>query len=47
MDEKLQELNLNFEEDIQIIARDYVDYLPEGTNKVAFLTALVKVLANQ
>lgn len=38
---------LNFEEDIKIIARDYVDYLPEGTNKEAFLKGLVKTLCNQ
>lgn len=42
-----QPLDLNFEEDIQIIARDYLDYLPESTNKIAFLKALIKTLANQ
>lgn len=38
---------LCFEEDIKIIARDYVDYLPEGTNREAFLKGLVKTLCNQ
>lgn len=47
MDEKKPELELNFEEDIKIIARDYLDYLPETTNKEAFLKALIKTLANQ
>lgn len=46
-DAKIAELGLNFEEDIKIIARDYLDYLPEGTNKEAFLKALIKTLANQ
>ena len=44
---QVENLHLNFEEDIKEIAEKYVDYLPETANKESFLKALVKTLANQ
>ena len=43
----MTDLVLNFEEDIKIIADDYIDYLSEGVNKEAYIKALVKTLCNQ
>ena len=46
-EKKTNDLDLDFDRDIRIIADQYVDYLPENADKIAFLTALVKTLANQ
>ena len=42
-----EKFGLNFEKDIKILSEKYFDYLPEGTDREAFIKGIIKTLASQ